>query len=95
MIDIVDELQAEASYRYSDLFGRAADEIKMLRRALNNIAAVTFCPKCHGKKELNMPSPNEDPSGQRREPMSPHPLDAGDPTTTRKRGGLRTEAGNG
>jgi hypothetical protein len=33
-IDIVDELQAEAMYRYFDLFQRAADEIKRLRSAI-------------------------------------------------------------
>ena len=38
-IDIVDELEAEASYRYFDLFQRAADEIKRLRVELENTRA--------------------------------------------------------
>lgn len=53
MIDILEELRAEASYHYTGLFNRAADEIQMLRKALNDIAAVTFCPKCQSKMEVD------------------------------------------
>ena len=54
MKDIVGQLRAEASYHHSSLFGDAADEIQMLRKALSDIAAVTFCPKCQGKKEMDI-----------------------------------------
>jgi hypothetical protein len=60
---------------------RLFEENQRLRKALSDIAAVTFCPKCHTAVALKPVVEgaailhNEDPSGQRREPMLPDPLD--------------------